>query len=128
EVPGAAGADMLDQRMVPVLRQDQDVHEAGVDAVGEREVDDPVLPRERNGRLRPLVRQNAEARPLSARKDDGPRLHRASLFIRGALKLIQHAAPAPARRARRTDPPTASTKNRTACRAVEFPPMIAGER
>ncbi len=47
-----------------------DVVDVGVDAVGQREVDDPVLATERDGGLGALLRQDREALAFPARKDD----------------------------------------------------------
>ncbi len=70
EVPRPAQPDVVVERARVVLGQDDDVVDVGVDAVGQREVDDPVLAAERHGRLGPLLRQDREALTLAARQDD----------------------------------------------------------
>ena len=54
-----------------VLRQDEDLAEVGVDAVGQREVDDPVDPAEGDGRLGPVARQGFQPGPPPPGQDDG---------------------------------------------------------
>ena len=54
-----------------VLGEDQDLAEVGVDAVGEGEVDDPVDPAERDGRLGPVAGQGLQAGPPAPGQDDG---------------------------------------------------------
>ena len=49
-----------------VLREDEDLANVGIDAVGEREVDDPIDSAERHGRLGAVARQGFEpASPTS---------------------------------------------------------------
>lgn len=69
KVPGATDADMLVERVRAVLGQNTDRGEARVDAVGEREVDDPVLATERHHQLRALARQDTETLALPAGQD-----------------------------------------------------------
>ena len=76
EVPRPASADVVVQRARVVLRQDEDVVDLRIDAVRQGEVDDPVLARERNGRLGPDGGQDRQPLPLATGKDDGcDRLH-----------------------------------------------------
>ena len=51
EVPRPAEADVIVQGVGVVLGQDEDVVDVRVDAVREREIDDPVLAGEGHGRL-----------------------------------------------------------------------------
>ena len=60
EVPSLARAEIGVEEVGTILREDADGADAGVRAVGEHEVDDPVLTAERHCRLRDLTRQNAE--------------------------------------------------------------------
>ena len=69
EVPRPAEADVVVERARVVLGQDDDVIDVRVDAVGQREVDDPVLAAERHGRLGPLLGEDREAFALAARED-----------------------------------------------------------
>ena len=69
EVPRPAEPDVVVERARVVLGQDDDVVDVRVDAVGQREVDDPVLATERHGRLGPLLGQDREALALAARED-----------------------------------------------------------
>ena len=55
-----SGADVPVERMGLVLDQDRNLAQAGVQAVAEREVDDAILPAERNGRFRALIRQGIQ--------------------------------------------------------------------
>ena len=78
EVPRPAQADVVVERARVVLGQDDDVVDVRVDAVRQREVDDPVLAAERHGRLGPLLRQDREALALAAGEDHRHRpLHEA---------------------------------------------------
>jgi hypothetical protein len=74
EVPRPAQADMVVERTGVVLGQHDHVVDVGVDAVRQGEVDDPVLPAERDSRLRPLLRQDGEPLTFAAREDDRHRL------------------------------------------------------
>jgi hypothetical protein len=75
-----AALQMAQQRVRLVLRDDRDAPNAGVQAVGEGEVDDPVLAAEVHGRLDAFVGKRAEPRAPSAREDDGEG---------GALQIVQ---------------------------------------
>ena len=80
EVPRPARADVVVQRARVVLRQDEDVVDLGVDAVRQREVDDPVLARERHGGLGADGRQDRQPLTFPTGKNDGgDRLHAAML-------------------------------------------------
>ena len=80
EVPRPARADVVVKRARVVLRQDEDVVDLGVDAVRKREVDDPVLARERDGGLGADRGQDRQPLPFPTGKDDGgDRLHAAML-------------------------------------------------
>ena len=72
EVP--AEADVLVQRARLVLGQDEDPPEPRVDAVREREVDDPVGPPEGHRGLRATRRERLEPLALAAGQDQGERL------------------------------------------------------
>ena len=69
EVPRPAETDVVVQRAGVVLGQDDDVVDVRVDAVREREIDDPVLAAERHGRLGTLLGEDREALALAARED-----------------------------------------------------------
>ena len=69
EVPRPPHADVVVERSRVVLGEDDDVVDVGVHAVREREVDDPVLPAERDGRLRPHGREDGEPLALAAGED-----------------------------------------------------------
>ena len=80
EIPRPAETDMVVQRARVVLGQDNDVVDVRIDAVRQGEVDDPVLPPERDGRLGPDSRQDRQALTLTASEDDRHRpLHRSML-------------------------------------------------
>src|SRR5262249_37438311 len=66
-----ADADVSVQRGRTVLGQDPDVEDAGVHTVGEREVDDAVLARERHRRLGAALGQQAQPRAETAGQDEG---------------------------------------------------------
>src|SRR5581483_2867084 len=70
QVPRAPDADVIVQRVRPVLRQHRHVVQPRVHAVAEREVDDAVLAGEGHGRLGPLHGENAEPLALATREDD----------------------------------------------------------
>jgi hypothetical protein len=59
-----------------VLREHDDLREAGVQQVREREVDQAVHPAERDGRLRTVLGERHEALPLAAGEDDAEYLLR----------------------------------------------------
>ena len=66
---GRPEPDVVVERPRVVLGQDDDVVDVRVDAVREREVDDPVLAAERHRRLGALLGQDREAFALAARED-----------------------------------------------------------
>jgi len=53
------------------LRQDEDATNVGVQAVADRDVDQPVAAADRDGRLGSMLRQRKQARSLPAAEDDG---------------------------------------------------------
>ena len=57
-----------------VLRQHEHAAQAAVDAVGERDVDQPVLAGERDGGLGAVARERVQARAGAAAQDDGDRV------------------------------------------------------
>ena len=69
QVPRPAQPDVVVERPRVVLGQDDHVVDVRVHAVGQREVDDPVLATERNGRLGSLLGQDRKALALAARED-----------------------------------------------------------
>jgi len=70
EIPRPAEADVVVERPGVVLGQDDDVMDIGVDAVRQREIDDPVLAAEGDRGLGPLLRQDRQAFAFAAGKDD----------------------------------------------------------
>ena len=68
--------EAIGARHVPVqrrrleLRQHEDVAQAGVDAVADRNVDQPVLAGQRHGRLAAQLRQRIQPRPAPTTQDD----------------------------------------------------------
>ena len=80
QVPRPAQADVVVEGARVVLGQDDDVVDPGVDAVGQGEVDDPVLATEWDRRLGPFLGQDRQALTLTAGEDDGHR----PLHIRNA--------------------------------------------
>ena len=84
EVPRPARADVVVERARVVLRQHDDVVDVRVDAVAEREVDDPVLAGERHRGLGADARQDRQPLPFPAGEDDGSDpLHGAMLHPSG---------------------------------------------
>ena len=78
-----------------VLRQDQDLPEAGVDAVREGEVDDPVDAAERHGRLGAVAGQGLQPGALPAGQDDGQHiLHQTTAPTRRDPRLARRVATA----------------------------------
>jgi hypothetical protein len=65
------GRDVPVQAVRLVLREHDDLEVAGVDDVGEGEVDEPVDPSEGHRRLGPVRRQRHQALALTACEDDG---------------------------------------------------------
>ena len=68
-----AALHMLNQGVSLILRENEDLADARVHAVRQREVDDAVLAAERGGRLGAMVRQLHEPLTTAARHDDGNR-------------------------------------------------------
>jgi hypothetical protein len=66
-----AALHMLDQRVRFILSQNENLADAGVDAVRQGEVDDAVFASERRGRLGPMVRELHEPLTTAACHDDG---------------------------------------------------------
>ena len=62
--------DVTVERQRLVLRRDVDVAQPGIDAVAEREVDDPVRPAEIDRRLRAVLRERIQALSDSAGEQD----------------------------------------------------------
>lgn len=75
-----AALQMAQQRVRLVLRDDRDAADAGIQTVGQREIDDPVFAAEVHRRLDAFVGKRPEPRAPSARKDDGEG---------GALQIVQ---------------------------------------
>ena len=71
QTPGLAVADVLVQLQGLVLGQNAHGVNAGVDAVGQGEVDDPVLPAEGNGRLGGVLRQDVQTGALATGQQHG---------------------------------------------------------
>ena len=70
EEPPPAEVDVPVEAHRLVLREDQHLADAAVQAVREREVDDPVEPAEGHGRLGPVARQRLQPRSLSPCQND----------------------------------------------------------
>ena len=64
------GRDVAVQRVALVLREHHDLAVAGVDQVRQREVDEPVVAPEGDGRLGAVGRQRCQALALAAGQDD----------------------------------------------------------
>ena len=86
---GRPEPDVVVERARVVLGQDDDVVDVRVDAVRQREVDDPVLAAERDGRLGALLGQDRQALALAAGKDHRHRpLHGHGLPPESALRSL----------------------------------------
>ena len=68
--PVGLGDVPVERRRVE-LRQHEDAADVRVQAVADRDVDQPVLAGDRHGRLRSELRQRKQPRALAAAKDDG---------------------------------------------------------
>ncbi len=66
-----AGRDVAIQASRLVLRQDQHPAKTAVDAVGEREVNDPIKPAKGDRRFRPIASQGVQPCPLAASQNQG---------------------------------------------------------
>ena len=71
QAPGLTVADILIQFQRLVLSQDTDGVDAGVNAVGQGEVDDAILAAEGDGRLGGFLRQDVEAAALATGQQHG---------------------------------------------------------
>ena len=70
KVPLFARTDMVEQGAVFILQKHCDVVNAGVDHIGQHEVDDPVAAAERNGRDGALIRKLSQIALGIERKDN----------------------------------------------------------
>ena len=52
------------------LRQDEDAADVSVQAIADRHVDQPIFAADRDRRLRSMVRERKEARPLSSAENE----------------------------------------------------------
>src|SRR5450759_2980860 len=89
EVPGPAHADVVVERSGIVLSQNDDVVDVRVDAVREREIDDPILAAERDGGLRAHRREDRQ--PLSFAAGEYHRessLHGASSWVLARMRRV----------------------------------------
>ena len=68
-----ARLDMAMQRHAVELRQHIDRAQPGVQAIADRDIDQPIFPAERHRRLGTIFRQRKQARPRAAAHDDGER-------------------------------------------------------
>jgi hypothetical protein len=75
QVPGPPGPDVLVEGVRAILGEDHHVEDAGVDAVGEGEVNDAILPGEWHGGLGAFGSQHAQARAFSPGQDHGTCFH-----------------------------------------------------
>ena len=91
QVPGLAAADITVELQGPVLGQHTHGIDAGVGAVGQGKIYDPVLAAEGHGGLCHLLRQHPEAAALTSRQQHGHAflLHASApfLFLRGRRPL-----------------------------------------
>ena len=71
QTPGLAVADVLVQLQGLVLGEDAYGGDTGIDAVGQREVNDPVFPAKGYGRLSRILRQHLQSAALAAGKQHG---------------------------------------------------------
>ena len=89
EIPRLTVADILVELERLILCQHADSLDAGIDAVGERKVDDPVFTSEGYGGLCDFLGENAETRTLTAGKQ-----HRYYFFLRYHY-ILQYCLPNP---------------------------------
>ena len=66
--------DVLVQRGGIELREHVDAAQPGIDAIGDRDIDEAIFARERHGRFRALLGQRKEAGARAAAHDDGQRI------------------------------------------------------
>ncbi len=98
-----------------VLRQHEDAPQVRVDAVADRDVDQPVLAADRHGRLRALVREREQARPAAAPEDDGEALVHAPAFCHAGSRGCQGAGGSASLAGAWTTPRARSRKPDRAC-------------
>jgi hypothetical protein len=91
EVPGSPAGELPRQLMRFVLLDYPDVGNATVEAVRQREVDQPVNACEREGRLRALVRERGEPPAFAAREHE--RENTRSLHLRAPSVMASLAVP-----------------------------------
>jgi len=107
EIPGATMADMLVQRVRPVLRKHGNVVQAGIHTVAQREIDDPIFAAEWNGGLGTLAREDGESFSLTTRQDhDGDIAHRAPPPVLDRFPVYHSLSGRRTERSQRATPPT----------------------
>ena len=79
-------SDVAVKAVALVLRQDDDLEEAGVDQIREREIDQAVRPPERDRGLRPIGRKGEQSFALAAREDHRQSSHGA---LRYSLVILR---------------------------------------
>ncbi len=94
EVVEAVGlADVPVERRGIELRQHEDAPDAGVQAVADGDVDEPVLAADRHGRLGAAVGEGVEALALPAAQDDRQNVRHACLPSRSAAVIARPVCP-----------------------------------
>ena len=94
EVVEAVGlADVPVERRGIELRQHEDAPDAGVQAVADRDVDEPVLAADRHGRLGAAVGEGVEALALPAAQDDRENVRHACLPSGSAAVIARPVCP-----------------------------------
>ena len=94
QIPGLAVAQVAVQLQGAVLGEDADGVDAGVDTVGQGEVDDAVLAAEGNGGLCHMAGQGVQAAALAAGQQHGNHfflhdtVHLLSVSTRGQLIIL----------------------------------------
>ena len=75
QVPGAAASDVIVERTGAILGEDPHGVDVGMDAIGEHEVNDPVLTSEGHRWLGPFVGQHTQSGALASGQDHRYRTH-----------------------------------------------------
>jgi hypothetical protein len=89
-----AALHVLDQRLALVLRHQADLADAGIDAVGEHEIDDAELAAKRRGGLAAILGQTTQALAAATCHDHGQGAagEAADISARGCAGNLSHKA------------------------------------
>jgi hypothetical protein len=80
QIPGLAASYVIIEAVWPILREDEDIKDAGVDTIAEREIDDSVFPGKGDGGFGPLCREDAQTSSFASGQNYSTCFHRGALL------------------------------------------------